>query len=538
MYDLTKMLEEIVEDEKVSKSGNRKVSQGEISRLLRERRLGGKREEDYRSLPLGEILLKEGLITSEQLEEALKLQAERGERIGSLLIQLGYIPDDALLSALSKKYDTESVSLLDLHIPEETLNLIPRSLMQKHRLLPLMADVKNVHVAMESPHDFGAIHEVEVLSGKKVHPVVTTSYQMDLATDYVLEKKAGAFDGRELQQLLKRPMTMVSLMDELHRHNGTDLLISVGSPPVIKKNGRLLPLDLPPVTRSIAEVCAKVLMTGQQVKQFQEKKQITFVSDHKATGRLRVSAYLQRGNVSLSMRRIMTGRLHMDPLGLPLWLEDVVAGHQGLVVIASPTGHGKTTTAMALVNSINERRCANIVAIHDCLEVVIPPRKSLINQRVLGVDVDSLDQETRALCTQWAEVLVLDEMKSRQAVETALASAASGCLVLGTVQAFTPSAAMEKMVDFFPASKRPDVKRSLSHCLLLVFCQRLHARGEGETSRGLSYETFSPRELDGLQDGAFSTPHNNRSVAPFDFLQDVQEQSLERQKDGNRPSNP
>ncbi len=534
MYDLTKMLEEIVEDEKVSKSGNRKVSQGEIVRLLRERRLMGRGQEDFRKMPLGEILLKEGLITPEQLQEALQLQAERGERIGSLLIQLGYIPDDALLGSLSKKYDTESVSLLDLHIPEETLNLLPRSVMQRHRLLPVKADMKNVHVAMESPHDFAAIHEVEQLTGRKVHPIVTTSYQMDLATDYVLEKKTGSFDGRELQQLLKRPMTIISLVEELWQNQGSDLLISVGSPPAIKRNGRLIPLELPPVTRGIGEVYAKVLMTEQQWRQFLEKKQITFMCDHKATGRLRVSAYRQRGHVSLAMRRIMTGKLHLDRLGLPLWLEDVVAKPHGLVVIGSPPGQGKTTTAMALTDSINRSRCASIVAVHDCLELLIAPRRSLINHRVLGTDVDSLDPETRALFTQVADVLVLDEMKTPQAVETALEAASSGSLVLACVQAFTASGAMEKMVDLFPRPRRGDIRRRLARCLLLVFCQRLQESGEEEAFPRLTHETFRGEMFSPEEEGSFMG--DRESAASFSPWGDSPERPLEGEKGKDRPS--
>ncbi len=494
MYDLNRMLEEIVEDERISKSRNRKITQREINKLLHDRRMKGPPQEDFSKMPLGKILLRDALITADQLQEALQLQSERGGRIGSILVQLGFIQDEILLKSLSKKYDTESVSLLDLHISEDVLNLIPLKLAQKNRLLPVRSDGRNLYLAMESPHDFGAIHEVEMLLGKKVYPIVTTSYQLDLAIDYLMEKGGGAFDGRELQQLLKGPMTMVSLLEALAHHEGSDLLVSVGAPPAIKKNGRLRLLDMPPISKGICEVYAKVLMTEQQWEAFERTKQITFISDHKSTGRLRVSAYQQRGSVSLSIRRIHAPGLELERLGLPAWLESVVSQPRGLVVVASPPGQGKTTTVTALLESINRKRCVNIVAIHECLEIVVAPKKSLLNHRVLGDDIHSMDELARDLSKQSADVLVLDEMRDSKAVEAALAAASSGCLVLATFAAFTARSVLEKMVDLFPPSRQSDVRRGISECLLLAFCQRLHSDHADEPPR-VSFEKLGAGEI-------------------------------------------
>lgn len=489
IYDLANIMGEIIEDERIGSARNRKVTQEEIKAiLLQKRRLAGEKQVSTTSLPLGEALIREGLLTRAQLEHALKVQAKKGLKIGSILVELGYIRDESLLRFLGKQYGTEGANLLEVCINEDIMSVLPSNIILKYRVLPLKVEERSIELAMESPNDFTAIREVEFFTSRRVNPVIVPSYQMDLAIRFIEEKGQGTFSGTEVQRAIQvGPMTLANLLEQLVSSNGSDLLLTAGLPPSIKMGSSLSRTSMPELTPNQCVAYAKALMNERQWEDFLVNKEIDFAMDYDEVARFRVNVYRQKDTVSLAIRRIATTVQSFEVLGLPDWLEELILKPQGLILITAPTGHGKTTTVSALINRINEKRSCNIITLEDPIEYVYRPIKSNINQREVGADTKSFSEGLRRIFRQAPDVIFIGELRDSETFEIALRAASTGHLVLSTMHASNATATIDSMVNRFPQHLQGQVRQQLAEALLLVFAQRLIPTKKGE-ARILAYE--------------------------------------------------
>ncbi|MFP5212293.1 MAG: PilT/PilU family type 4a pilus ATPase [Acidobacteriota bacterium] len=486
-HDLSKMFAEIVEDERVGISKSRKVSQDEIRRMLKERQRKPKAKDDVR-LPLGEALLKEGLITNEELQEALRTQAQRGGKIGSILVEMGAISDDDLLRFLGRQHGLQSTSLLNIEISESLMSLLPSRVILKHRVLPLKVEGRTLSLAMVTPNDFAAVHEVEFITGKRVTPVIIPSYQMDLALKYIGEKGGRLFSSADIHEALKGgSLPIKELLGQLVSDNASDMLISAGVPPCLKEAGNLKYSDIPPLTAEQCVAYAKLLMTEGQWEEFLRRKEIDFGIDVDHLGRFRVNAYRQKNSVSLAIRRISEKILSFEALGLPPWMADFALKSQGLILVTAPAGHGKTTTVASMIDVINRNRKCNIITLEDPIEYIHQPCKSNINQREVGADTDSFSEGLRRLFRQSPDVILIGELRDRESFESALHAAVTGHLVLATLNSSNATSAIDAVIHSCPGALQQQVRQQLADSLLLIFSQRLLPRADGQ-GLAIAYE--------------------------------------------------
>ncbi|MGA7878116.1 MAG: PilT/PilU family type 4a pilus ATPase [Desulfoferrobacter sp.] len=488
LYDMARMLGEIIEDEKVDSSTNRKVSQEEIKNILLKKKRLPTRSDDPAKIPLGESLVQEGLLTPEQLQHALKIQARRGQKLGSILVGLGYIGDDALLKFLGRQYGIETSSLVDVCINEDVMGVIPSSIVLKHRVLPMKVEARSINLAMESPNDFTAIREVEFFTGKRVNPVIVPSYHMDLAIQCLKERGMIAFSGIEIQQVTGAgPPVVANLLQYLVGSNGSDMLITADVPPSVKVSNSLKRVNMPPISADQCVAYAKALMNERQWEDFLKSKEIDFAIEFDNIGRFRINVYRQKDSVSLAIRRITNTILSFASLGLPDWLEEFVLKPQGLLLVTAPTGHGKTTTVAALIGVINKSRRCNIITLEDPIEYVHQPQKSNINQREVGSDTNSFSEGLRRIFRQAPDVIVIGELRDQETFEIALRAASTGHLVLSTMHSNNATSTIDSMVNRFPQHLQGQVRHQLAEALLLVFSQRLVVAKKGDTLL-LAYE--------------------------------------------------
>jgi len=473
-YDLTRMLEQIIEDEKISIPKNRKVSQDEIRKMLTERRkLAVKAKDNPAGMALEQALAQAGMITQEQLDHALEKQSERGGKIGSILLDLGYISDEDLLEFLGKQYGIQSTSLLDVDISEDAMSLLPSRTIVKHRVLPLTLDERSISVAMETPDDPAAIQEVEFLTGKTVKLFVIPPYQMRLTIKCIEEQGEETISGGEIQRALKGAITMQTLFEYLAMSQGTDILISAGAPPSVKVNNSLKRSHMPPFTPGQCEACAKALMTKRQWEEFQVKKDLDFSIDYEGNERFRVNAYSQSNSVSLVVRRIMDSVLSFEALGLPEWLEGFLLKPHGLIIVTAPAGQGKTTSLAAMIDLINRKKKCNIIALEDPIEYLHKSIESNINQREIGSDTSSFAAGLQKILKQAPDVIVVSEIQDQVTLEGAMNAASTGHLVLSTMLASNATSAVDNLLNLVPNNMRSHARQQLAEVLLLVFAQKL-----------------------------------------------------------------
>lgn len=486
-YELSKMLEDILEDEKVSSSRSKKVSQDEIKKLLLEKRKPVTEEAGTGSMRLGEALVKAGVITSEQLQAALKRQSQKGGRIGSILIELGYITDGVLLEHLNRQRGYKGISLGDIELTKDLLSLLPSTVITKHRVLPLKVEGRTLTLGMDDPNNAGALHEVEFLTGKRVNPIVIPSYQMDLAVMYIKERGASFFSGSEIKNLFKGPVNTQTLLKDLVDSNASDLFVTEGVPPSLKLQGGLRRYDLPALTSEQCVAYAKSLMTEIQWEDFLRHKELDFAVQYDGIGRFRVNVYRQQNTVSLTVRFIADKIHSFEKLGLPAWMEEQALKQQGLILVTAPSGQGKTTTVSALIDAINRKRPCNVITLEDPVEYVHKPIKSNVNQREVGRDTDSFQEGMRRIFRQVPDVLFISELQDAETFEMALRAASTGHLVMSTIHASSATATIEGIVDRFPQHAQGRVRHQLADALLLIFSQRLIPAADGK-SVVLAYE--------------------------------------------------
>lgn len=480
IHNLSEILEEIIEDERLGTARNRKLSQAEIKQMLLERQKLAAPNGQSRK-PLGEALVEEGLISAEQLQEALRSQAQQGDKLDSILIQLGYISNKELLQFLTTQHGIESADLFDLNISQEALDLLPARILRTHRVLPLKVEADLIHLAMEDPEKAAAISEVEFFTGKKVFPTVIPSYQIDLAIEYLDKEGHQTFSGREIRQSLQGPAMTENLLQQLVTAKGCDLILTAGSPPWIRLTRGLEKLSLPAITPSECIACAQTLMDGNRWKDFLNRKQIQYILDHNHLGRFRINVYKQKDTVSLTIRYINHDRLQFGALGLPDWLQEFTHQRQGLILLASPPRQGKTTTLAAMIDTINTHGNRNIITLEDPIEYLHTPKNGALSQIQIGKDAGSFAKGLQHIYRQSPDVIAISEIRDFDTLKIALDAAATGHLVLTTVSAANVTEALHSMLTLFPQHLQTRARQQIARTLLVAFWQELLPGEAGNT---------------------------------------------------------
>jgi len=441
---------------------------------------------------IGELLLQHGLITSNQLKEALKVQSQRGGQIGSILIELGYVTTETLLDFLGKQLGIPTTNLFQISIPKDVLHTVSFNTIVKHKVLPLEADEHSITLGMANPNDLNAISEIEFLTGKRINPVLVPSSQIDLAIKSIREKRGEGFEGRNLDSGSREgpapsAVKMDTMLKYLASSEASDMLIAAGVSPAIKIHNSLRRSTLPRLTPEQCVQYAKELMTERQWEEFLRRKQFDFAISIEGTGRFRISVYRQRNSVSITIRHILDIIPSFSDLDLPEWLEEYALKNQGLILITGPASHGKTTTLASIIDLINTRRRCNIVTLEDPIEYLHKHKNSNVNQREIGSDVNSFSDGMKSILRQSPDVIVIGDMRDNETIEMALQAAATGHLVLSSIHSFNATGAIDRIVNSFLPHQQTQVRCMLADSLQLIFSQRLLPQKDRET-RVLAYE--------------------------------------------------
>lgn len=284
-----------------------------------------------------------------------------------------------------------------------------------------------------------------------------------------------------LEQLLRRAVDA----------QASDIHLKVGSPPVIRIDGELRRMqDVERLMPADTEAYAKEIFTQKAANQFNTTNEADFAYGRQDLGRFRVSAYRQRGSVSLVLRRVVPGVPSLDRVGLPPIVKKLAGEGRGLVIVSGPSGSGRTTTLAAIVEHINQTRPVSIVTIEDPIEILFPDKMAVVAQREVGVDVrdfgSAIDRATR----QDADVILVSQLAEASAVEAALAAAETGHLVLAAMHTSDPVDTVTRLVGMFPGDRERALRSQLANHLKGVISQRLIDSADG-TGRVLASEIMT-----------------------------------------------
>lgn len=266
-------------------------------------------------------------------------------------------------------------------------------------------------------------------------------------------------------------------LEELWAKGGSDLLLSGGSAPRIRVDGKLRPLEGVAVLTGaqINDVAFPLLTPGQQMI-FEEQLDVDFAFSWMDRARIRGSIFTQRGETSLALRVIPARIPTFDDLGLPFVANWVAEQPRGFVLVTGPTGSGKSTTLASIVNKINEDRACHILTIEDPVEYVHNHKTAAVSQREVGLDSPSFDRALRSALREDPDVLLIGEMRDIDSIQIALTMAETGHLVFATLHTNDAPQAIDRIIDVFPAWRQEQTRVQLAASLSAVIAQRLIPR--------------------------------------------------------------
>jgi len=260
----------------------------------------------------------------------------------------------------------------------------------------------------------------------------------------------------------------------------SDLFITAGFPPAIKLDGRVTPVSQQPLAGQHTQELVRSVMNDRQAAEFEESKECQFAISPGGIGRFRVSAFVQQGNIGMVLRTINSKIPTFEELGLPTTLKDVCMTKRGLVIMVGATGSGKSTSLAAMVGYRNANSYGHIITIEDPIEYVHPHINCIITQREIAVDTESWENALKNTLRQAPDVILMGEIRDRETMDYAIAFAETGHLCMATLHANSSNQALDRIINFFPEERRPQLLMDLSLNLKGMISQRLIPRREGK----------------------------------------------------------
>jgi twitching motility protein PilU len=266
----------------------------------------------------------------------------------------------------------------------------------------------------------------------------------------------------------------------LAKKDGSDLFLSTGAPPCAKFQGMLKPLSETPLKSGEIEKIANEIMDEEQREVFVHELEMNLAISISGVGRFRINIFKQRNEVSIVARNINTDIPKFDDLGLPSILKEVVMNKRGLVLFVGGTGSGKSTSLAALIDHRNATSGGHIITIEDPVEFVHKHKRSIINQREVGVDTRSFKSALKNTLRQAPDVILIGEIRDKETMQHALEFAETGHLAISTLHANNANQALERIINLFPEERRPQLLLGLAQNLRAIVSQRLIPTVDGK----------------------------------------------------------
>jgi twitching motility protein PilT len=249
---------------------------------------------------------------------------------------------------------------------------------------------------------------------------------------------------------------------------------------MVRINGVMKPLNLPVLRQEDMESIMPQVMNDEQIRRFQERKEIDFSAKLDGKGRFRVNFFVQIRGLAAVFRTIPEVVRSFEELGIPPVLKELALRDRGLILLTGPTGSGKSTTLAAMVDHINHNRACHIVTIEDPVEYFHHSHLSLINQRELGASTLSFANALRAALREDPDVILVGEMRDLETISLALTAAETGHLVMSTLHTSSAVKAVDRIIDIFPASQKSQIRSMLSESIVAVIAQKLLPTKDGK----------------------------------------------------------
>lgn len=281
--------------------------------------------------------------------------------------------------------------------------------------------------------------------------------------------------------------SLQSLLSKAFEAKASDVHFNPGNAPLMRKNGKLIPLAEQMLHPDDTIKMTKELLNKEQFEQLVHSGEVDLAYALSGVCRFRINIYKQRKYVNLAFRILSSQIPTLDSLNLPPIVREMATKQQGLVIVTGPTGSGKSTTLASIIDHINETQLKHIITLEDPIEYLHKSRKSLIAQREIGADTETFASGLRAALRQDPDVILVGEMRDLETIQTAITAAETGHLVFATLHTPDAPQTVDRIIDVFPTSQQRQIRVQLASVLIAVLSQRLIPRWD-DMGRAMAME--------------------------------------------------
>ncbi|MFA5747804.1 MAG: PilT/PilU family type 4a pilus ATPase [Candidatus Absconditabacterales bacterium] len=286
---------------------------------------------------------------------------------------------------------------------------------------------------------------------------------------------------KDVSNLINNPVKYRDfLLDFMIKNDASDMFLTVNEPPCVRVYNNVYRIKgFPPLNGNDVKELMKTLVENNEMKTFDEKLELDIGRGYEKR-RFRINISRQQKNAMIVIRLFSKNIPTIDELKLPELFKELVKKHSGIILVAGPTGSGKSTTLAAMIQEINETQQKHIITIEDPIEYVFSPKKSVIEQKQLGSDVVSFAMALRSALRQNPNVILFGEMRDQDSVKNAITLAETGHLVISTIHSKSCAQTINKIIDSFGSEQQNQIRIQLSDTLIGIICQRLMRKQDGK----------------------------------------------------------
>ncbi len=448
------------------------------------------------SRQLGQLLVDNRLLTKDDLEHELD-RAERMEvPLATLLVQAGQVREEDILRVVAERLGITFVELAQgaaSVVDPPALRYLDHDMARKFGALPLSVDDEGrVVIAVADPFNQEKLGSLRRLAGVEVALALAPRKVLASAIEEAYDLLASLPASEEASSVAVKA-SVAAAADEADRTHvnellamllekgGSDLHLTAGSPPQVRINGVLKPIDefgilKPAVLRSMLYD----VLTSRQREELEEYRELDCSHPLPGKGRFRVNVFFQRDSVGSVMRAIPNDILSLSDLNMPEVVPDFANLTRGLVLVTGPTGSGKSTTLASLIDLVNSTRACHVMTVEDPIEFMHRHKMAIVNQREVGADTLSFAAALKHALRQDPDVILVGEMRDLETISTAITASETGHLVFATLHTQDAPQSIERIIDVFPSHQQQQVRVQLASSIQAVVSQQLLRTADGK----------------------------------------------------------
>ena len=433
------------------------------------------------SRKVGEFLVNRKVLSKDDLEYALRKEADSGVPLAKILAGEGLVSERDLLAAVADQLQVPFWDPATTPVSPLVDGIIPAELAGKQMVVCVAIDGDSLLVATDDPLNDGTMAVLSQATGWKVKPCLATRSDIAkaLAATYgpsVDDATAPYTGANEFPPKLHVNQILVKVVEA----RGSDLHLTAGRPPMVRIDGALIALeDFEVLNPSRIRDLLYDILSEKLRERFENNLELDTSHVVPGVGRFRLNVFQQRDAVGAVFRTIPFEILSPEQLGLPASVRQFADLPRGLVLVTGPTGSGKSTTLAALIDIINSTKPIHIMSVEDPIEYLHHHKTAVVNQREVGEDTKGFGEALKHVLRQDPDVILIGEMRDLETISTALTAAETGHLVFATLHTQDAPQSIDRIIDVFPAHQQQQIRTQLATTIQGVVTQQLLPRANG-----------------------------------------------------------